>query len=329
MQFGSGLIPSFLLHGLVLFGGIVVLPRSMPDSQYITFVPVELVRIAPETSISKAPEEKEEAKELETKEPEAKFEPPEIEEEIPTPPPEPEIIEEPDIVAEDLSAYEDVNRATPPPEEEPETREKDAEVIDEAPIEEATQEKLEDLLASIENDAREDAPIEKKQEAALKKTGKSEDKPKSEDLDDLLSGVLNSVDPDLEKKRKTVSLNNKDDKPVELPEFKKRSPRETRELTATIRDYVVSKLRTCWNKGATTSNLEDSSGAIVNLRMKLAIDGSVMDVRVLNDWSSYDRRRNAAQIQARQAVKKCAPYDLPREDYDLWRDFEIEFDPNW
>jgi hypothetical protein len=36
--------------------------------------------------------------------------------------------------------------------------------------------------------------------------------------------------------------------------------------------------------------------------------------------------RTAAE-SALRAVRKCVPYELPKEKYELWREMELYFDP--
>ncbi len=85
----------------------------------------------------------------------------------------------------------------------------------------------------------------------------------------------------------------------------------------------------CWNVPAGAKGAE---GLRVTVRIRLGPDGEligtpkVMESARMN-LPGQEFFRTAAE-SALRAVRKCAPYDfLPRDQYDLWRDMEIIFDP--
>lgn len=94
--------------------------------------------------------------------------------------------------------------------------------------------------------------------------------------------------------------------------------------TATFTDVLMNRLRACWIRPVAVRQEEEL--AIV-VQFNLAPDGSlqqIVDVRARGFGPIFD----VAAEAARRAVIKCAPYDwLPPDQYDLWRELQVTFDP--
>lgn len=85
----------------------------------------------------------------------------------------------------------------------------------------------------------------------------------------------------------------------------------------------------CWNIPA---GAKGAAGLRVTIHVRLSPDGKligppkVLDSGRMN-LAGQEFFRTAAE-SALRAVRKCAPFDfLPKDQYDLWRDMEIIFDP--
>ncbi|UOM32831.1 hypothetical protein [Acuticoccus sp. I52.16.1] len=94
--------------------------------------------------------------------------------------------------------------------------------------------------------------------------------------------------------------------------------------TATFTDALMHRLRECWLRPAAVGQEEEL--AIV-VQFNLTPDGKlerIVDVRARGIGPIFD----VAAEAARRAVLKCAPYDwLPADQYDLWRELQVTFDP--
>ncbi|WP_226573245.1 hypothetical protein [Acuticoccus sediminis] len=94
--------------------------------------------------------------------------------------------------------------------------------------------------------------------------------------------------------------------------------------TATFTDVLMSRLRECWIRPAAVGQEEEL--AIV-VQFTLSPNGNIdriVDVRARGIGPIFD----VAAEAARRAVLKCAPYDwLPADQYNLWQELQVTFDP--
>lgn len=85
----------------------------------------------------------------------------------------------------------------------------------------------------------------------------------------------------------------------------------------------------CWNIPAGAKGAE---GLVVTIEVRLSLDGNLVGTPKIMESGRMNMPgqeffRTAAE-SALRAVRKCAPYDfLPKDQFDLWRDLEISFDP--
>ena len=102
---------------------------------------------------------------------------------------------------------------------------------------------------------------------------------------------------------------------------------ETRRATATITTALQQLVGECWNPPTGASNAEDLK---VRVRILFNVDGElarppeIMDKGRMNSNSFY---RVAAESAAR-AIRRCAPYELPKDKYELWKEIDFMFDPS-
>jgi hypothetical protein len=94
-------------------------------------------------------------------------------------------------------------------------------------------------------------------------------------------------------------------------------------MTVNELDALRAKLATCWNIQLAPP---DPSELRVKVKMYLNADGSLSQPPEIVEAGSSEFARTAAE-SALRAVRRCAPYNLPSEKYDQWREINITFDP--
>jgi TonB family protein len=94
------------------------------------------------------------------------------------------------------------------------------------------------------------------------------------------------------------------------------------QMTATELDALRSRLAQCWSPPI---GWTDPSEVRVVLMISLNPDGSVSDEQVVQRPNG--RYEQAAPESALRAVRRCAPYTLPPEKYESWKQVQITFDP--
>ena len=81
----------------------------------------------------------------------------------------------------------------------------------------------------------------------------------------------------------------------------------------------------CWN-GIDDLPKEDQINVVV--RLKLARDGSLTNSAELIMPKSRPIGRSGIPVDlALRAVRKCAPYKLPADDYDQWQEIDVTIGP--
>lgn len=99
--------------------------------------------------------------------------------------------------------------------------------------------------------------------------------------------------------------------------------RQTAAMTASELDALRAKIRDCWFPPL---GWTDPAEVRVVVRMTLNQDGTLLGAPSVVEAPAgrYSRR---APESALTALRRCAPYELPPEKYDAWREVEIRFDP--
>ncbi len=113
----------------------------------------------------------------------------------------------------------------------------------------------------------------------------------------------------------------KTDKPTEM------SPLEARRATMTIIGAIQRQVSECWSFPAGAKGAEN---LIIPIRIQLTPDGNLMgapDIQNKDAMSSNGYYRVAAEAATR-AIRRCAPFELPKDRYDMWRDIILNFNPS-
>jgi outer membrane biosynthesis protein TonB len=97
---------------------------------------------------------------------------------------------------------------------------------------------------------------------------------------------------------------------------------EQTSMTADLQALLSSQIKPCWSPPVGAPH-----PVIVDFEVFLSPDGSVAQPPQLlaNSGDPYFR---AAAEAARRAIYSCAPYRLPADRYNLWRDINYHFDPS-
>lgn len=94
-------------------------------------------------------------------------------------------------------------------------------------------------------------------------------------------------------------------------------------MTQTELDALRARLAQCWNPPIGWS---DPSEVRVVLMLNLNADGSMSGPPQVVE-APGGRYAQTAPESAVRAVRRCAPYNLPAEKYDAWKQVKVTFDP--
>lgn len=155
---------------------------------------------------------------------------------------------------------------------------------------------------------------------------KSKPKPPSQ----LDPGRLAALIDKSKKEQASPEVESQED-PEKLEEAVRRAALEAqraRVATATLAAAIRRKVEECWSLPAGAKDAEDLN---VRLKIYLTLDGNLarpiefLDLDRMHE-PGQEYFRTAAESAAR-AVRRCAPYELPKDQYELWRVIEFNFDP--
>ncbi|MEM9937489.1 MAG: hypothetical protein AAF768_01455 [Pseudomonadota bacterium] len=288
-----GLPASIIFHAAVVGVGYVSWPymsvATSTDEEYV-IIPVELVDLGEITNIAPIREPDPEPEE------EIAPEDPEEEPEEELPPEDPEPVD--DTLPED--EIETASADTPPEEVTPE---------DVAPDLEAEPEEAEDETPEPEKPA---PPVQR-----------------ANPLDDFLNDADNTFQSERQTRKK------EEPKPVQTRSVlsDKPAPQETRDgagersgNTARLEALLYNYIQPCWTGVSDQPNPET-----LNVRMKAELDrnGNIVDLSLVEPRRRPLGRQpmGVAVDRALRAVRKCAPYSLPAEDFSEWREISINLGP--
>ena len=100
---------------------------------------------------------------------------------------------------------------------------------------------------------------------------------------------------------------------------------ERRGNTASLQAAMRRQIYTCWRG---VSDLPKEDQIDVQMRVTLNRDGTLKgNVELVSPRSRPIGRSGIAVDVALRAVRKCAPYQLPEDDYDLWKDINVTVSP--
>lgn len=292
-----GLPASLMLHAAVIGAGYIVWPyvgTAVLEDEFV-IVPVELVDVGEITNVAPVVQQPEEEVEPE-EEPE-----PEL--------PEPEESED-------------------PIEEEPDERdlpEDDVETASEvAPPEEAE----DDVMPDLEEEPEEEEPEPEPEKPEPEQPKKPNPTPDRNPLDDLLNDADSTFESERQTKRATQPPKQEqrlldDTPPAQEP---RKGAGERSANTVRIEQLLWNQIYPCWDG---VSDQPDPERLNVQMRAELDAEGNVIDVELVRPRRAPigDRSMALAVERALRAVRKCQPYRLPRDDYELWKEANINLGP--
>ncbi|MCP5075092.1 MAG: hypothetical protein GY947_17600 [Rhodobacteraceae bacterium] len=96
-------------------------------------------------------------------------------------------------------------------------------------------------------------------------------------------------------------------------------------LTSSEKNGLVLAVQECWNVPVGVQNAGD---LVVVLAVELTPDGALAGSPKLIEPSGTPQGTTQQAYEAgRRALIRCAPYNLPREKYEQWRQLEVVFNP--
>lgn len=96
-------------------------------------------------------------------------------------------------------------------------------------------------------------------------------------------------------------------------------------MTMDLIDALKNQIQQCWSPPVGAPHPEQ---LIVSFRIFLGPDGSVArPPQLSSDSGSGNPFLRSAEEAARRAIYTCAPYKLPADKYNTWRDITVDFDP--
>lgn len=224
--------------------------------------------------------------------------------------------EQPDPVEDDVEIVED------PPEEQEEVNEtRETETAEEEPVVEDTQAEPEETPK--EPEPRKEEPPKEKPKLIEKQKPKSD----SDDLD-FLNDFEDILKDKAQSQRKAAQ--EQAPPPINKPVLKDvQQPRkgagERRGNTASLQAAMRRQVGYCWN-GIDDLPKEDQFDVVI--RVQLNLDGSLDgNARLVSPRSMPIGRRGVVVQRALTAVRQCANYQLPADDYDEWKDIEVTIGP--
>lgn len=255
-----------------------------------------------------------------------------------------------EVVDVDFAEIGEITNIAPLVEAEPEELE---EVAPEAPEEETPEDPIDEELPEAEQDVtqEESAPPEENPEDLLPdfKPEEPEEEPETTEPEqkpdpaprrpnDDLMDFLNQSESTFQSERAT-QRKRPEPKPV-VPEPQTAlenapKPVSTRDQqgagerngnTARIEAILYSKIVPCWDD---VVDLPFPETLNVRLSVKLNQNGTVADVGLIEPARAPigNAPMRTAIDRAKRAVRKCAPYNLPDDDYDLWREGTVNLGP--
>ena len=309
----DGLAVSLFGHAALLLWGLLSLHAAQPlDASQIEAIPVDFVKIADVTSIPKGtttPKVAEKPKPEPVEQPTPKPAP------TPPPPPEPKPPEPAPVAPPPPSPPEPTPPKTEPPPPEPAAPEP-------APAPEATPEPP---PPETPPPAPEPPPPEEKTTIQPKPDNVPEPTPRPKMI--AQAPETPKKPSDTFNADKIAALLDKDKTAAEPqkqePTLGGTTTAVNAEMTATELDALRARLAQCWSPPI---GWTDPSEVRVVLVLSLNPDGSVNgEPQILERPAG--RYEQAAPESALRAVRRCAPYTLPPDKYESWKEVKVTFDP--
>ncbi|MBY5721153.1 hypothetical protein HFO33_32120 [Rhizobium leguminosarum] len=163
-----------------------------------------------------------------------------------------------------------------------------------------------------------DVPTNKKKADKKQETAKSASSMKSDFNADEISILLNKTDPSAGGAKRSTQ---------EASLGAKKSNGGSK-LSQSEEDAVRGLIEGNW---LVTPGMEGLSGMVIKVHMKLDKDGNIIGQPEVESsgGSSSDATRRALEGGAYRAVMKSAPFSmLPKDKYEAWNEFDLNFDPS-
>lgn len=90
-------------------------------------------------------------------------------------------------------------------------------------------------------------------------------------------------------------------------------------------DALRGQVSRCWSP---PSGVSDAGSLRVSLRLQLDQSGQLIGLPEIVEGGSGSTAQRVAAEAAVRAVRRCAPYSLPPEKYETWKDVTFNFDPS-
>lgn len=153
----------------------------------------------------------------------------------------------------------------------------------------------------------------KQEKPKIDKDKEKKKKPKVSEFDALLKTLEDTVKKN--DKKEKVDKTTKGPSDVGAP------------LSLSVKDAIKRQIESCWNPPAGN---KDAGKLQILLNIAFNRDGSVASVKII-DTIKYgnDELYKVAADAAVRAVHKCSPLqDLPVDQYNFWKNLELNFDPS-
>ena len=226
--------------------------------------------------------------------------------------PEPkEIKESKKIEKSSTKAKEELKEPEEKPLEKTEVVEKEAEIVPE-------KEKQKEIPKKEEKPKKVIPPKKEKEKVKPKKIEKPVKK-----QEDLIDSVLQTLEKESDGEKKN-SLNRTTSSQENEGKFARGNHDEDSPLSITEIMLINQQINENWNKPTGIENIK------VTLSLKLDKDGTVIEVKIKDSPSTGNKQlQDLVNEGALRAAKKASPIkNLRLERYDLWKEFDLNFDPS-
>ncbi len=234
-----------------------------------------------------------------------------------------------------------------PEEEEAAPPEPEEEIVEDEPVEEELPEAEIDVTNVDEAAAPEEDPdellpdfeAEPEDEPEAEPEPKEPDpapKPPADPLADFLNQSESTFKSEIETRRKrpdptppppdetpTTVLK---DAPKPAETRNRRGAGDRQANIARIDAILYSRIYPCWDG---VSDLPFPERLNVRMKLELNLNGTIADLRLIEPTRRPvgSSPMGTAVDRALRAVRKCAPYNLPDDDYDIWREGTVNLGP--
>lgn len=202
---------------------------------------------------------------------------------------------------------EEVKETKEPPLEKTEPSKKESEILPEK-----KEEKKEKVAPKKEEPQKKVTPPKKEKELAKKPIKKQED---------VIDSILQNLEKESDGEKKN-SLNRTTSSQENEGKFARGNHDEDSPLSITEINKIKQQINENWNKPAGIENIK------VTLSLKLDKDGTVIEVKIKDSPSTGNKQlQDLVNEGALRAAKKASPIKNLRPDrYDVWKEFDLNFD---